>query len=115
MKRFVKTERIDYGAGALFVFAVSFGVMAIMYGGGFLIVDPLKLIAFVISPFGAYTFIYSLMIQRDRPYYLSWGLIMFITGLSFAFYDLINMLVLFGLLLILPAATGLLEYWRRKK
>ncbi|MEM3383318.1 MAG: hypothetical protein QW698_04665 [Nitrososphaerales archaeon] len=110
----MKAKKMNYSLGALFVFAVSLGVAAIVYSGGFLAFDPLNLIAFIIIPLGAYTLIYALKVQRDYLYYLSWGLIMFILGLSFALYRLVNVIVLFGLLLILLASLGLLEYWRRK-
>lgn len=114
MRKSVKSEKMSYDLGALFVFAISLGVAAIVYGGGFLAFDPLNLVAFIISPLGAYTLIYALKARGDYLYYLSWGLIMFIVGLSFALYRLVNVIVLFGLLLILLASIGLLEYWRRK-
>ncbi|MEM1515205.1 MAG: hypothetical protein QXH24_04050 [Candidatus Bathyarchaeia archaeon] len=85
----------------------------IIYAGGFLIFDPLNLIACIISPLGAYTIIYALKTQRDYLYYLSLGLIVFIIGLSFALYRLVNVIVLFGLLLVLLAVLVLFEYWRR--
>lgn len=114
MSKSVKSDKTSYGVGALFVFAASLGVAAIVYGGGFLIFDPLNLITFIISPLGAYTLLYALKVRGERLYYLSWGLIMLITGLSLALYRLINVMVLFGLLLILLASIGLFEYWRRK-
>lgn len=114
MGKSAKSKGANYGLGALFVFSISVGMALIAYGGGFLVFDPLNLIAFIISPLGAYTLIYALKTQRARLYYLSWGLIVFIAGLSFALYRLINVIVLFGFLLILLASLGLLEYWRRK-
>lgn len=112
MKRPIKSGRLDYGVGMLIVFAMSLGVAAIMYGLGFLAFDPLNLVTCIISPLGAYTLVYALRVRKDYLYYLSWGLMMFITGLSIALYRLVNIIALFGLLLILLAVVGLLEYWR---
>jgi len=112
--RFVKSDKSSYSVGVLFVFAISFGVAAIIYGAGFLAFDPLNLMAFIFSPLGIYTLIYALKLRRDRLYYLSWGLIMSVVGGSLALYRLINVVVLLGLLLIFLAAVGLLEYWRRR-
>ncbi|MEM0233038.1 MAG: hypothetical protein QXD66_02180 [Candidatus Nezhaarchaeales archaeon] len=115
MRASAKSKKISYGLSALFVIITSLGVAAIVYGEGLLVFNPLNLVAFVIGPFGVYTIIYALISRRDRLYYLSWGLIMSITGLSFALYELVNVIVLVGLLLILLSSLGLLEYWRRKE
>lgn len=114
MVRSVKSERLNYGVGALLVSAISLGVAAVVYGGGFIEFDPLNLAACIVSPLGVYTIIYALRERRDRLYYLSWGLIMFIIGLSFALHRLVNVIMLFGLLLILLAAVVMLGYWRRR-
>lgn len=115
MRNHAKSEKTNYGLTALFVFITSMGVAAMVYGGGLLAFDPLNLIALVISPLGVYTLIYALRAQRDRLYYLSWGLIMLIVGLSLALHKLVNVIVFFGLLLILLASLGLLEHWGRKR
>lgn len=114
MKRLVKCRESDYGVGVFTVSAISLGLAAIVYGGGLLAFNPLNLIAWIISPLGAYTVAYALRVRKDYLYYMSWGLIMLISGLSFALYELINVIALIGLLLIILAALGLLAYWRGK-
>ncbi|MEM1561965.1 MAG: hypothetical protein QXJ19_03455 [Candidatus Bathyarchaeia archaeon] len=112
MGRLVKYRELDYGVGAFIVFAISLGLAAIVYGGGFLAFNLLNLVAWIIIPLGAYTVAYALRVRKDYLYYMSWGLIMLISGLSFALYKLMNVIVLIGLLLIILAVSGLLAYWR---
>lgn len=113
MRKTVKSEKNSYGVGAIIIFVISLGVAVIIYAGGFLIFDPLNLVACVIIPLGAYTIAYALKTWRDYLYYLSWGLIIFIIGLSLALYRLVSIIMLFGLLLVLLAVLGLFGYWRR--
>lgn len=114
MDRHAKSERQNYGVGALIVFAISLGFAAILYGGGILVFEPLNLIAWVFGPLGVYTILYALKVRRDSLYYLSWGLIMLTMGLASTLYNVVSVMVLFGLLIIVLAVIGLLAYWRRK-
>ncbi|MEM2248633.1 MAG: hypothetical protein QW502_02590 [Candidatus Bathyarchaeia archaeon] len=114
MNRHVKSRGQGYGIGALIVFAISIGFAAILYGGGILIFEPLNLVAWALGPLGAYTVLYALRVRGDSLYYLSWGLIMLTVGLASALYNVVNVIVLFGLLIIALAVIGLLAYWRRR-
>lgn len=114
MSDHIKSERLNYNVGAFVVFTVSLGIAAIVYGGGFLEFEPLNLIAWVLSPLGIYTAIYAFKTREDRFYYLAWGLVMLVFGLSSIVYKVMNIVVLFGLLLILLAVMGSITYWRRR-
>lgn len=114
MGRYTKSEEQSYGIGALIVFAISLGFAAIFYGGGILVFEPLNLLAWALGPLGAYTVLYALRVRRDSLYYLSWGLIMLTIGLASALYNVVSVIVLFGLLIIVLAVISLLAYWRRK-
>lgn len=114
MGKSLRSKGQNYGVGALVVFTVSLGLAAIFYGGGFLIFEPLDLVAWALGPLGTYTVIYALKVRKDSLYYLSWGMIMLIIGLASALYNVVNIIILFGLLIILLAVAGLLAYWRRR-
>lgn len=111
----VKSERLNYSVGALVIFTISLGVAAIVYGGGFLVFEPLNLIAWALSPLGVYTIIYAFRARKDNLYYLSWGLIMLAFGLSSILYKIVNVIILFGILLIFLAIIGSLMYWRKSR
>jgi len=114
MEKRVKSRETRYGAGALLILAISFGVAAIIYGGGILIFEPLGLLAWILGPLGAYTITYAVKAREDIFYYMSWGLILLTLGLTSALYKIVNPVILLGLLLIVLAVVGSIAYWRRK-
>jgi len=109
-----KPKKFSYGVGAFAVFVISLGVAALSYGGGLLVFEPLGLVAWLLSPLGAYTVIYALRAREDVLYYTSWGLIMFAVGLASALYRVVDVVIILGILLIVLAVIGLVAYWRRK-
>jgi len=114
MSNNVKTKKISYDVGALTVFIISLGVAAVIYSAGLLVFEPLDLLVWALCPFGAYTVIYAFMARKDILYYASWGLIIFAIGLSSALYKMVNVVVIFGFLLIVLAVIGLIAYLRGK-
>lgn len=101
-----------YGVGALAVLAASIGAAIIVYGGGFILLDPLNLPAWLLGPLGAYTIIYSYTLRRDPVYYFIWGIIMLGIALASALYMVVNPAIIVGLVILVAVATGLAAYRR---
>jgi hypothetical protein len=110
----VKPKKFSYGAGAFAVLIISLGVAILFYGGGLLTFEPLGLVAWLLSPLGAYTIIYAFKAGKDAFYYMSWGLIIFAAGIASALYKMVNVIIILGVLLIVLAVMGLAVYWRKK-
>ncbi|MEM0456424.1 MAG: hypothetical protein QXP86_04635 [Nitrososphaerota archaeon] len=109
------SKGISYGVGALVTTLISVGVVIILYGTGFLVFNLLSLMACILAPLGTYTIVYALIKRKDILYYISWGLIILTIGLASVSYNVMNPLVIFGVLLIGLAIIGLAAYWRRRE
>ena len=104
----------DYGAGALVVLVISIGVAAIFYS----LVLPLNLLnlpAWIFGPLGVYTFAYSFIADKNSTYYLVWGTVMVAIAVMFGFYNIVNPIVILGVLAILIAVIGIVAYQRSRK
>jgi hypothetical protein len=104
----------NYSIGAFAILAISIGFLIVAYGGGFIYFDPFNIPAWIFGPLGIYTIVYSLIIKKDMLYYSIWGIIMFAIAIASAFYNIVNVFIVFGILLIVVAIVGLIAYWRRK-
>jgi len=106
---------LSYGARALVVLVLSIGLMAIVYGGGIIPFDPFNLPAWVFGPLGVYTLVYSLIAGREPFYYLVWGSVMFAVAVASALYNIINVFIVFGMLMIVIAVIGFIAYGRKRR
>ena len=104
----------DHGVGALTVLALSVGFAAIFYGGGIIRFDPFNLPVWVFGPLGVYTLVYSFVAGKDPFYYQVLGSVMFAVAVASALYNVINVLIVFGMLMVVLTVIGLLAYWRKK-
>jgi len=109
------SKSLDYGAGALIVLVASLGVAAIVYSLPLLPFNLFNLPAWIFGPLGIYTLAYSLIARKDFTYYLVWGSIMFAVAIIFAFYNVVNPVVMLGILAIVIAIIGIVAYQRSKK
>jgi hypothetical protein len=109
------SKPLDYGAGALIVLVVSIGVAAIVYSLPLLPFNLFNLPAWIFGPLGIYTLAYSLIARKDSTYYLVWGSVMFAVAIIFAFYNVVNPVVIVGILAIVIAIIGIVAYQRSKK
>ena len=104
----------EYGVGALIVLVISVGVAAIVYS----VILPLNLLnipAWIFGPLGLYTIAYSSIAGKDSIYFMVWGTVMVALALIFGFYDLVNPVVILGVLAILIAIIGIIAYQRSRK
>jgi hypothetical protein len=108
-------KSLDYGAGALVVLVASLGVAAIVYSLPLLAFNIFNLLAWIFGPLGIYTLAYSLIARKDSTYYLVWGSVMFAVAIIFAFYNVVNPVVILGVLAVVIAIIGIVAYQRSKK
>jgi len=104
-----------YGAGALIVLVVSVGVAAIVYGLSLLSLDLLNIPAWIFGPLGIYTLVYSSIAGKESTYYGVWGVVMVAVAVIFGFYNIVNPVVILGVLAILIAVIGIVAYQRSRK
>jgi hypothetical protein len=104
-----------YGAGALIVLVVSVGVAAIVYGLSLLSLDLLNIPAWIFGPLGIYTLAYSSIAGKESTYYGVWGVVMVAVAVIFGFYNIVNPVVILGVLAILVAIIGIIAYQRSRK
>jgi hypothetical protein len=104
-----------YGAGALIVLVVSVGVAAIVYGLSLLSLDLLNIPAWIFGPLGIYTLAYSSIAGKESTYYGVWGVVMVAVAVIFGFYNIVNPVVILGVLAILIAVIGIVAYQRSRK
>src|SRR4030043_1691679 len=104
----------DYGVGVFIVLVISVGVAAIVYS----LILPLNLLnipAWIFGPLGLYTLAYSSIAGKDSTYFMVWGTVMVAVALIFGFYDVVNPVVILGVLAILIAVIGIFAYQRSRK
>ncbi|MEM2935998.1 MAG: hypothetical protein QW231_02350, partial [Candidatus Bathyarchaeia archaeon] len=87
----------------------------IVYGASIIPFDFFNIPAWIFGPFGVYTLIYSFAASKDSTYYLVWGTIMFAIAVGSALYNIINPVVVFGILAIIIAVIGLVASRRSRK
>ena len=104
-----------YGAGALIVLVVSVGVAAIVYGLSILSLNLLNIPAWIFGPLGIYTLTYSFIAGKESTYYAVWGVVMVAVSVIFGFYNIVNPIVILGVLAILIAIIGIIAYQRSRK
>jgi len=100
---------LAYGPYALAVIAASIGVMAIAYGAALLPFNPLHIPAWLFGPLGAYTVLYGVLTRRDSMYYALWGSIMAAIAASSALYEVVNPLVIVGVVIVLLVIAALVS------
>jgi hypothetical protein len=105
----------DYGAGALIVLVVSVGIAAIVYGLALLPLNFLSIPAWIFGPLGIYTLAYSSIADGQSAYYAVWGLVMVAIAVIFGFHNVVNPVVILGILAILIAIIGIVAYQRSRK
>jgi hypothetical protein len=104
----------DYGVGALVVLVVSVGVAAIVYSS-ILPLNLLNIPAWICGPLGLYTLAYSSIAGKNSTYFAVWGTVMVAVALIFGFYNVVNPVVILGVLAILIAVIGIIAYQRSRK
>jgi hypothetical protein len=112
--RTASRKPFDYGAGALAVLVISIGVAAIVYS----LILPLNFLnipAWIFGPLGIYTLAYSSITGKESTYYAVWGVVMVAVAIIFGFYDIVNPVVILGILAILIAIIGIVAYQRSRK
>lgn len=90
---------MKYGAGALASIAVTAGVMLILFGAGAISFNLLILAGAVLTVFGIYTIVFGAL-SREKPFYIAWGVISAVAGVTVAASDLFNPLLGLGLVLL---------------
>jgi hypothetical protein len=105
----------DYGAGAIIVLVISVGIAAVVYGLALLSLDLLNIPAWFFGPLGVYTLAYSSIAGKNSTYFAVWGTIMVAIAVIFGFYNIVNPIVILGILAILIAIIGIIAYQRNRK
>jgi hypothetical protein len=98
----------NYNVGAVIILVLSLGIAAIVFGGGFLLFTPFMLIVLLSGPFGVYTLIYAIVSKEANRYF--WGLVYLAITAASLFYEVVNPIVILGVLLIALAIIGSLAY-----
>lgn len=106
------TTRFRYTIGAAITVVLSLGFATILYGTGFLPFDFLALLAWALGPLGLLTIITAFTGAQETAFYLSWGSILIAIALASLLYPLINVIVIFGGLLVALAVISLLAHLR---
>ncbi len=100
----------NYNVGAAITLALSIGVAAIVFGGGFFPFNPFTFIAWLSGPFGVYTLIYAMVSKEANRYF--WSLIYLAIAASSLFYDVVSPVVVGGALLVALAVLAILAYMK---
>jgi hypothetical protein len=106
------TARFRYTIGAAIVLVLSLGFASIIYGIGFLPFDFVALLAWALGPLGIFTLIVAFTGTQETATYLSWGSILFAIALASILYPIINILAIFGGLLVALAIISLVAHLR---
>jgi hypothetical protein len=104
----------DYNVGALVILVVSVGLAAVVYGANIIPLNIFNIPAWLFGPLGVYTIIFSFTASKETTYHLVWGIIMFTVAAASAFYNMLSVFVVLGMLLIVIAVIGMVAYWRSK-
>ena len=105
----------DYGVGAVVILVVSVGVATIIYSLTLLPFDLLNIPAWIFGPIGVYTLAYSSIAGKESTYYGIWGVVMVAVAVILGFYNIVNPVVILGILAILIAIIGIIAYQRSRK
>jgi hypothetical protein len=103
-----------FGVGALIVLVVSVGVAAIVYGLSLLTLNILNIPAWIFGPLGIYTLAYSSIAGKESTYYAVWGVVMVAVAVIFGFLNIVNPVVILGVVAILIAVIGIVAYQRSR-
>ena len=108
-------QDLNYGVGALITITISIGIAAIAYGGGYIPFDLSNLPAWIFGPLGVYTLLTSLFRRPEVFYNLGWSLVFLAITVISAFYKLVNMFVVIGILLIAFGVVSSIAYLKKQK
>jgi hypothetical protein len=106
------TARFRYTIGGAIIVVLSLGFATILYGIGFLPFDFLALIAWALGPLGLFTIITAFTGTKELAFYLGWGSVLIAIALASILYSLINVIVIFGGLLVALAVISLVAHLR---
>ncbi|MGB9714526.1 MAG: hypothetical protein ACPLZC_06065 [Candidatus Bathyarchaeales archaeon] len=109
-----ESKVFDYNVGALVILVISAGLAAVVYGANIIPLNIFNIPAWLFGPLGVYTIIFSVTASKETTYHLVWGIIMFTIAIASAFYNVLNVFVVLGILLIVIAVIGIVAYWRSK-
>ena len=101
----------NYSIGALLVLIISIGCAAIVYGGGFIVFQLPNLAAWIFGPLGLYTLVFA-VIGGEFYYHLGLGVLLLGITSASIFFNLVNIFVIIGILLIVLALIATLSYLR---
>ena len=108
----VVTARFRYTIGAAIIVVLSLGLATIIYGIGFFPFDFLALLAWALGPLGLFTLFIAFTGAQETAFYLSWGSILIAIALASILYPIINVVVIFGGLLVALAIISLVAHLR---
>jgi hypothetical protein len=114
-KTIASKQPFAYGAGGIVVLVISLAVAAIIYGSALLSLNYLNIPAWIFGPLGSYTLTYSSIAGKESTYYGVWGVVMVAVAVIFGFYNIVNPVVILGVLAILIAVIGIVAYQRSRK
>jgi len=106
---------LEYEPFAIALLVISIGAAGIIYGLGVLPFDFYNIFTWIFCPLGAYTVAYASIVRRDSIYHLVWGLVMITIGAVSAIYNMVNPIVVFGILFVTIAIIGITTYWRTRR
>jgi hypothetical protein len=109
-----ETKVFDYNVGALVILAISTGLAVVVYGANIILLNIFNIPAWLFGPLGVYTIIFSVTASKETTYHLVWGIVMFTVAIASAFYNMLSIFIVLGILLIVIAVIGIVAYLRNK-
>ncbi|MEM3673698.1 MAG: hypothetical protein QW468_05720 [Candidatus Bathyarchaeia archaeon] len=109
-----ESKVFDYNIGAIVILVISTGLAAVIYGANIIPLNIFNILAWLFGPLGVYTIIFSFTASKEITYHLVWGIIMLTIAIASAFYSVLSIFVVLGILLIAIAVIGIVAYWRSK-
>ncbi|MCS7118012.1 MAG: hypothetical protein NZ957_04410 [Thaumarchaeota archaeon] len=103
----------SFGTGALIAVVASIGVILVLTGSGLLRAELLSSAGVVLAVFGIYTIVFGIT-SKERFYYVLWGGVTLAVGLGLAASDVLNPVLVVGVILVFVAGVGAAAALRRR-
>ncbi|MCS7094186.1 MAG: hypothetical protein NZ988_00010 [Thaumarchaeota archaeon] len=108
-----KAGMMSYGTGALIAIVASIGVLMVLMGSGILRAEPLSAVGVVLSVFGIYTIVYGVA-SKEGIYLVLWGGVALALGVGLAASNVLNPVLVAGIVLVFIAGVGAAAALRRR-